>query len=57
VAYCDGDGNVLRIETVPPRRIPRPCWSARWVIEAAAGAFAIWGVTVGSVLQVQEATP
>lgn len=54
VAYCDGDGTVLRIETVPPGRIPRPCWSARYVVEAAEGAFAAWGVKVGSVLEVRQ---
>lgn len=52
-AVCDADGVVLRLLTLPPGRITRPCWSARRVVEAAEGAFARWGVTVGSVLEVR----
>lgn len=53
VAFCDGAGRVLRLATLPPGRVTRPCWSARRVVEAPEGAFASWGVRVGSVLEVR----
>jgi uncharacterized membrane protein (UPF0127 family) len=54
VAYCDAHGRVVRTTTLPPGRVPAPGWSARWVVEAPAGALASWGVQVGSVLQVRS---
>lgn len=53
VAFCDRDGVVLRLLTLPPGRVTRPCWSARRAVEAPEGAFASWGVRVGSVLEVR----
>ncbi len=53
VAFCDADGQVLRILTMQPGQLGRMCWSARRVIEAADGAFAAWGVQVGDVLDVR----
>lgn len=53
VAYCDARGRVVRTTTLAPGRVAAPCWSARWVVEAPAGALASWGVQVGSVLQVR----
>jgi uncharacterized membrane protein (UPF0127 family) len=53
VAFCDATGRVLRLVTLPPGRIARPCWAARTVVEAPEGAFASWGVRVGSVLEVR----
>lgn len=53
VAFCAADGTVLRLVTMPPGRIGRPCWSARRVIEAPAGALASWCVSEGDVLEVR----
>jgi uncharacterized membrane protein (UPF0127 family) len=53
VAFCDAGGRVLRIVTMPPGRPGRMCWAARQVVEAPEGAFASWGVQVGSVLEVR----
>ncbi len=50
VAHLTGDGRVLRTETMRPGRIGRPVLRARHVLEAAEGAFATWGLRVGSVV-------
>jgi uncharacterized membrane protein (UPF0127 family) len=49
-AFCDRRGRVLRLATMPPGRVGRPCLSARQVVEADGGAFARWGVKVGDEL-------
>jgi uncharacterized membrane protein (UPF0127 family) len=49
-AFCDRRGTVLRVVTVPPGRLARPCLAARQVVEADAGAFERWGVMVGDAL-------
>lgn len=54
VAYLDGDGGVVDLVTMPPRRIGRPRLSARQVVEAEAGSFARWGVQVGDRLEVRS---
>ena len=54
VAACAHDGTVLRLATMPPGRIGRPCWSARRMIEAPAGSLRSWGVRVGDVLEVRS---
>jgi uncharacterized protein len=54
VAFCDGDMTVLRIVTLPRRRITRPCLRARWVIEAEAGALAHLDITVGRQLEIRR---
>ena len=51
VAYCDRQGRVLRITTLVPNRIDRPCLGARQAVEAAAGAFTGWSVHIGDVLE------
>ena len=53
VAFCDPAGTVLRIVSVGPGRVTRPCFAARQVIEAGAGSFARWGVAVGDRLEFQ----
>jgi hypothetical protein len=53
VAFCDRSGRVLRIATVPPGRITRPCLRATQVVEAGAGSFAGWGIEPGDVLEFQ----
>ena len=53
VAFCDRDGTVVRTTTLRPGRVSRPVVRATWVVEAEAGAFARWGVSVGDVLEVR----
>ncbi len=38
VAFCDSEGLVLRVATLPARRVSRPVWKAGFVVEARAGA-------------------
>jgi uncharacterized membrane protein (UPF0127 family) len=54
VAYCDRDLAVLRVATVPPTRLCRPCFRAACVIEAEAGSFARWSLAPGDHLEVKE---
>ena len=54
VAFCDRDGRVLRVATVPPWRLTRPVWRAGFVIEAAAGAFDRWRLRPGDHVEVKE---
>lgn len=51
VAHLDGDGVVLRVTTMKPWRIGAPVLAARAIVEAEAGSFARWGVTIGDVLE------
>ena len=44
---------VARVLTVPPRRIVRPSWSAKVVLEAEAGSFRRWDVRPGDKLEVR----
>jgi uncharacterized membrane protein (UPF0127 family) len=53
VVWCDAGGRVLRTARVAPGRITRPVWSARLVIEAAAGAVGRWDVRPGQVLRLE----
>ena len=58
VAVVDRDGRVLDVKTLRPwigGTFPRR--GATDTVEAAAGAMAGWGVTVGSVLAVQRQPP
>ena len=54
VAFCTRDGRVLRVVTMPPGRVSRVVWRARFVVEAAAGSFEDWGVRRGTVVVVRE---
>jgi uncharacterized membrane protein (UPF0127 family) len=54
VAFCDGQGRVLRTVTLRPWRISRVVWKSALVIEAEAGAFARWGLRVGDHVDVKE---
>jgi len=54
VAFCDGDGVVLRIVTMPPYRVSWPVLKARAVVEAEAGSFGRWNLKVGDQLEVKE---
>ncbi|MCB5169809.1 DUF192 domain-containing protein [Streptomyces bambusae] len=52
VAYLDRGLNVLAVRTMPPGRLGRPRLRSRHVLEAAAGAFAGWGLRPGVRLEV-----
>lgn len=57
VAFLDNESTVLRTLTMAPGRLSRPCWRARLVLEAEAGALARWGVAIGDQLEVEPASP
>jgi uncharacterized membrane protein (UPF0127 family) len=54
VAFCDGDGVVLRVVTLPRYRVAWPVLKARAVVEAEAGTFARWNLLPGDQLEVKE---
>ena len=54
VAFCDRDGRVLRVATVPPWRLTRLVWRSGFVVEAAAGAFERWRLRPGDQVEVKE---
>ena len=54
VAFCDRDLRVVDVVlAMRPRRLGRPRFGARSVIEAEAGMFERWSVRVGDALEVQ----
>lgn len=52
VAFCDGDGLVVAMTTLAPRRLSRPALRAAFVVEAPAGAFERWGLRPGDRVEV-----
>ena len=54
VAYLDKDLCVVRISRMRPWRLGLPVVTAHAVLEAEAGAFALWGLRVGDVLELKE---
>lgn len=54
VAWCDDELVVLRVARLPRRRLTRPVPRAHSVIEAEAGSFARWNLTVGDRLDLQD---
>jgi uncharacterized membrane protein (UPF0127 family) len=54
VAFCDGDLRVLRTLTLPRNRMTRAVLRSHAVIEAEAGSFAHWGLTVGDELERED---
>ncbi len=50
VAWIDDVGRVVRVRTMRPWRASRWVPAAAGVLEAEAGAFARWGLAVGSVV-------
>jgi uncharacterized membrane protein (UPF0127 family) len=54
VAFLDGDGVVRRTVRMSRNRVGLPCWPARSVVEAEAGAFARWNLSAGQRLEVVE---
>jgi uncharacterized membrane protein (UPF0127 family) len=53
VAFCDRDGFVLHAVTLAPWRISRPVPRAYFAIEARAGAFDRWKLSVGDIVEVR----
>jgi uncharacterized membrane protein (UPF0127 family) len=54
VAYVAADGTVVKTVQMRRSRVGVPVFGARYVIEAAAGAFARWGLRVGDVVEVRD---
>jgi len=54
VAFCDRDGAVLRTVSLRPWRLSAVVWRAEFVIEAEAGAFERWRLTLGDVVELRE---
>ena len=54
VAWCDADRTVVRVARLQRNRVSRPVLRARSVIEAEAGAFARWELTVGDHLELED---
>ena len=54
VAWCDKDLVVLRVARLGRHRLTRPVGRAHAVLEAEAGAFARWNLTVGDQLELQD---
>jgi hypothetical protein len=53
VAYVDADMTVLKVVTMKPWRLGLPVHKAAAVIEAEAGAFASWCLTIGDQLEIK----
>ena len=54
VAFCDRDMVVRRVMCLKPVRMTRPSFSAPCVIEAEAGAFERWSLSLGDHLEIKE---
>lgn len=48
VAHVTRKGLVVHVATMPPGRLGRWGWRTRTIVEAEAGSFAAWGLTVGA---------
>ena len=53
VAFCDGQGRVLRASTLVPWRVSVLVWRAAFVVEARAGSFERWDLRPGDRLEVR----
>lgn len=54
VAWCDRDLAVLRVARLERHRFTRPVARAHAVLEAEAGSFARWNLTVGDRLELGD---
>lgn len=54
VAFCDGDGLVIKTCCLPPWRLSPVVGRAALAIEARAGAFERWKLRVGDTVEVRE---
>ncbi len=53
IAYLDAEGTIVKTIRMTPHRVGVPVWSASWVVEAEAGAFARWGLHVGQQIELR----
>lgn len=53
VAFLDADNRVVKIVSLPRRRVVLPVWSARSVVEASAGSFREWNLACGDELEIR----
>lgn len=53
VAHLDADGVVIAMGTLRPHRLGRPVLKARSVVEARAGSFERWRLSLGDRLEVR----
>ena len=54
VAYVDPDGTVVKTVRMARHRVGFPVPKASWVIEAQAGAFERWGLSIGDVVELRD---
>jgi uncharacterized protein len=54
VAFVDRDGVVIKAVRMGRNRIGWPVSKAAWVIEAEAGAFERWDLSIGDVVEVRD---
>ena len=54
VAYVDPDGIVVKAVRMARHRVGFPVPRASWVIEAEAGAFERWGLSIGDVVELRD---
>jgi uncharacterized membrane protein (UPF0127 family) len=54
VAWCDRELVVVRVARLDRHRMTRPVARAHAVLEAEAGSFARWNLTVGDHLELQD---
>ncbi|MFV0523781.1 MAG: DUF192 domain-containing protein [Acidimicrobiales bacterium] len=55
VAFLDRDGRIIRMVRLRRWRLTAPVWRAKAVIEAEAGAFGLWELQIGDVVEVRVA--
>ena len=54
VAFVDESGVVLKIVRMGRWRLGAPVPKAKWLIEAATGAFERWGLAIGDVVELRD---
>ena len=54
VAFVDRDGVVIKTVRMGRHRLGWPVPKAAWVIEAEAGAFERWGLSIGDVVELRD---
>lgn len=54
VAYVDRDGTVVKTVRMARHRLGMPVQRATWVVEAQAGAFERWGLSIGDVVELRD---
>ena len=55
-AFCDAEGEVIAVLTMKPWRFSRARLRARSVVESEAGMMEVWGVKVGTRLEIQDSS-